>query len=102
MSTVLNPPAPPRHALPDPGETVPSFSWPIAGIFASALALFATGTWLALEGRLPGFDGGQPKANEVRDRRRHLTRLDAIDEPNQPYIPMGCQTVFSSRKAAMS
>src|SRR5437870_2640635 len=54
MSTVLNPPAPPRHALPDPGETVPSFSWPIAGIFASALALFATGTWLALEGRLPG------------------------------------------------
>ena len=54
MSTVLNPPAPSRHALPDPGETVPSFSWPIAGIFASALALFATGTWLALEGRLPG------------------------------------------------
>ena len=54
MSTVLNPPAPSRHALPDPGETVPSFSWPIAGIFSSALALFATGTWLGLEGRLPG------------------------------------------------
>ena len=54
MSTVISPPAPSRHALPDPGETVRSFSWPIAGIFTSALALFATGTWLALEGRLSG------------------------------------------------
>ena len=54
MSTVLTPPAPSRHALPDPGDTVPSFSWPIAGIFAGALALFATGTWLAFEDRLPG------------------------------------------------
>ena len=53
MSTVLSPPAPSRHALPDPGEPVPSFSWPIVGIFTGALALFAAGTWAALGDALP-------------------------------------------------
>jgi len=57
---------------------------------------------LELKDRLPRFDGGQPKADEVRNRRSRLARLDAIDEPRQRYIPIGCQTVFSSRKAAMS
>ena len=50
MSTVLNPPAPSRHALPDPGEPVPSLSWPIVGIFTGALALFAAGTWAGARG----------------------------------------------------
>src|SRR5687768_1265540 len=56
MTTATATAAPPetRHALPDPGQSVPGFSWPIAAIFTGALALFATGTWLAFEDRLPG------------------------------------------------
>ncbi len=42
-----------RRALPDPGEPVPTLSWPIVGIFLGALALFAAGTWAALGDRLP-------------------------------------------------
>ena len=42
-----------RHALPDPGEPVPTLSWPIVGIFTRALALFAAGTWAALGEQLP-------------------------------------------------
>ena len=42
-----------RQALPDPGEPVPTLSWPIIGIFLAALALFATGTWAALGSHLP-------------------------------------------------
>ncbi len=45
---------PATDALPDPGNAVPAFSWPIAGIFTGALGLFATGTWLALDERLLG------------------------------------------------
>ncbi|MGC7097376.1 fatty acid desaturase [Amycolatopsis lurida] len=40
-------------SLPDPGERVPAISWPIAGIFSGALAVFAFSTWAALDGRLP-------------------------------------------------
>ena len=41
------PPAASRHALPDPGERVPTLAWPTVGIFTFALALFTAGTWAA-------------------------------------------------------
>lgn len=47
------PAAPQRHALPDPGEQVPTLAWPTVGIFVGALALFCTGTWGVLSGALP-------------------------------------------------
>lgn len=37
-----------RHALPDPGERVPTLSWPIVAIFTGALAVFAFSSWAAL------------------------------------------------------
>lgn len=46
-------PAASRHALPDPGEVVPTISWPIVGIFSGAIALFAVSTWAVLADRLP-------------------------------------------------
>ena len=42
-----------QHALPDPGEQVPTLSWPIVGIFTFALALFGASTWAALTHTLP-------------------------------------------------
>ena len=42
-----------QHALPDPGEQVPTLSWPIVGIFTCALALFGAATWAALTDTLP-------------------------------------------------
>ena len=42
-----------QHALPDPGEQVPTLSWPIVGIFTFALALFGASTWAALTDTLP-------------------------------------------------
>jgi ring-1,2-phenylacetyl-CoA epoxidase subunit PaaE len=55
MSATTAQPAPAvsRHALPDPGERVPTISWPIVGIFSGAVALFAFSTWAALDDRLP-------------------------------------------------
>ncbi|MFE7722662.1 fatty acid desaturase [Nocardia rhizosphaerihabitans] len=57
MSTTTRHPEPtaaaPQHALPDPGEQVPTLSWPIVGIFTAALAVFGTSTWAALTGALP-------------------------------------------------
>src|SRR4051794_32587737 len=55
MSTTTEQPVPvaSRHALPDPGERVPTISWPVVGIFSGALALFAFSTWAALAERLP-------------------------------------------------
>ncbi|MET4429318.1 fatty acid desaturase [Mycolicibacterium sp. 624] len=44
---------PSQLALPDPGEQVPTLSWPIVGIFAFALALFGASTWVALTDTLP-------------------------------------------------
>jgi ring-1,2-phenylacetyl-CoA epoxidase subunit PaaE len=44
---------PSRHPLPDPGELVPKLAWPTVGIFAFALALFAAGTWTAIDHSLP-------------------------------------------------
>lgn len=44
---------PPQLALPDPGEQVPTLSWPIVGIFTFALALFSASTWAALTDTLP-------------------------------------------------
>ena len=52
MSTTTEP-ASTRHALPDPGEKVPTISWPIVGIFSGAIALFTVSTWAALAERLP-------------------------------------------------
>ncbi len=46
-------PAATRHALPDPGERVPAISWPVVGIFAAAVAVFAFSTWAALAEKLP-------------------------------------------------
>ncbi len=40
--------SPARHALPDPGETVPKLSWPIVGIFTAALVLFVASSWAAV------------------------------------------------------
>src|SRR5215213_9832424 len=42
-----------QHALPDPGEQVPTLSWPIVGIFTFALAVFGASTWAALTETLP-------------------------------------------------
>jgi len=55
MAAITDQPAPDvsRHALPDPGERVPTISWPIVGIFVGALVLFAFSTWAALGDRLP-------------------------------------------------
>lgn len=43
----------PGLALPDPGERVPTVSWPIVGIFVSSLTVFGISTWAALVGVLP-------------------------------------------------
>src|SRR5689334_12209146 len=53
MSTTTEQPAASRHALPDPGERVPTISWPIVGIFFGAIAVFAFSTWAALANTLP-------------------------------------------------
>ena len=42
-----------RHALPDPGERVPTISWPIVGIFTGAITLFVASTWAAVADRIP-------------------------------------------------
>jgi ferredoxin-NADP reductase/fatty acid desaturase len=47
-------PVPTRHALPDPGEWLPTISWPVVGIFLGALAVFAFSTWAAVTDTLPG------------------------------------------------
>ena len=52
MSAITEQPAAARHALPDPGEKVPTISWPIVGIFSGAIAVFAFSTWAALAGVL--------------------------------------------------
>jgi len=52
-TTEQSAPAATRHALPDPGEGVPTISWPVVGIFFGALAVFAFSTWAALADRLP-------------------------------------------------
>ncbi|MCR1785819.1 fatty acid desaturase [Nocardioides carbamazepini] len=52
MSATTEQSAASRHALPDPGERVPTISWPIVAIFCAALALFAFSTWAALGGAL--------------------------------------------------
>ena len=48
LGATIDRPPPGRHALPDPGETVPKLSWPIVGIFTAALALFAASSWAAV------------------------------------------------------
>src|SRR5581483_3503231 len=55
MSTTTERPAPSgsRHALPDPGEQVPTISWPIVGIFTGAVAAFAFSTWAAVTNQIP-------------------------------------------------
>ena len=55
MSATTEQPAPAaaRHALPDPGESVPAISWPIVGLFCGAIAAFVFSTWAALGERLP-------------------------------------------------
>ncbi|WP_203336791.1 fatty acid desaturase [Nocardioides limicola] len=55
MSATTERPAPAasRHALPDPGEQVPTISWPIVAIFCGAIAAFSFSTWAALADRLP-------------------------------------------------
>ncbi|TCJ31044.1 fatty acid desaturase [Nocardioides jejuensis] len=55
MSATIEQPAPSgaRHALPDPGERVPTISWPIVAIFTAAITTFAASTWAALADRLP-------------------------------------------------
>ncbi|HWU23032.1 MAG TPA: fatty acid desaturase [Nocardioides sp.] len=53
MTASLVQPAPSRHALPDPGERVPTLSWPIVGIFMAALAVLGVSAWAALDDALP-------------------------------------------------
>lgn len=57
MSATIRQPEPSaaveQHALPDPGEQVPTLSWPIVGIGSFALALFGVSTWAALTDTLP-------------------------------------------------
>lgn len=55
MSAITEQPAPAssRHALPDPGERVPTISWPVVGIFLGAILVFAFSTWAAVTHTLP-------------------------------------------------
>ncbi|MBQ0927029.1 fatty acid desaturase [Saccharopolyspora endophytica] len=53
MPVITEKPAAVPHSLPDPGEKVPTISWPIVAIFSGAIAVFAFSTWAALGGRLP-------------------------------------------------
>jgi ferredoxin-NADP reductase/fatty acid desaturase len=53
MPATTEQPAAARHALPDPGEKVPTISWPIVAIFSGAITVFAFSTWAALTDRLP-------------------------------------------------
>ncbi|MEG9224671.1 fatty acid desaturase [Aeromicrobium sp. Sec7.5] len=55
MSAITGPTVPTtaRQALPDPGERIPTISWPIVGIFTGAIALFSASTWAAATDRLP-------------------------------------------------
>jgi fatty acid desaturase len=48
------PPTPARHALPDPGESVPKCAWPTVAIFFGALATFVVSSWAAIDGAAPG------------------------------------------------
>ena len=52
-AATIDRPPPSRQALPDPGETVPKLSWPIAGIFTGAFVLFAISSWAALGHHAP-------------------------------------------------
>ncbi len=54
-TTIDAPPPSSRHALPDPGQAVPTLSWPTVGLFFGALALFAVSSWAALTDRAPLF-----------------------------------------------
>lgn len=42
-----------HQSLPDPGERIPTISWPVVGIFTGAIALFAGSTWAAVTDTLP-------------------------------------------------
>jgi ferredoxin-NADP reductase/fatty acid desaturase len=53
MTVTTVQPALSRHALPDPGEKIPTLSWPIVGILSTALAVLSVATWAALTGVLP-------------------------------------------------
>ena len=53
LTTSIDRPPPSRHALPDPGEAVPTLSWPIVGIFTAALILFAASSWAAIGHHAP-------------------------------------------------
>ncbi len=55
QTTIDAPSAPSRHALPDPGEAVPTLSWPTVGLFFGALAVFVASSWAALADRAPLF-----------------------------------------------
>lgn len=46
-------PTPSRQTLPDPGERVPTLSWPIVGIFLAALAVFGASTAAAITHTMP-------------------------------------------------
>ncbi|WP_439030999.1 fatty acid desaturase [Gordonia terrae] len=43
----------PIQALPDPGERIPTLSWPIVALFVGSIAAFAASTWAAVTDRLP-------------------------------------------------
>ena len=47
QTTIDAPPPSSRHALPDPGQAVPTLSWPTVGLFFGALALFVVSSWAA-------------------------------------------------------
>ena len=56
MTTAQHPRTPAaasQHPLPNPGEQVPTLSWPIVGIFTFAIALFGASTWAAVTDALP-------------------------------------------------
>ena len=53
LAATIDRPPRSRHALPDPGEGVPTLSWPIVGIFTAALALFAVSSWAAIGHHAP-------------------------------------------------
>lgn len=48
-------PAPARHALPDPGESVPRLAWPTLGIYFGALTVFVISTLAYLRGWAPAW-----------------------------------------------
>ena len=85
-----------QHALPDPGEQVPTLSWPIVGIFTFALALFGASTWAALTDTLPAIATiAASAADDFRSVHRVARRVALLDQlTSWGYVAFGRVAMF--------